>query len=65
MRKITNIKWLQYLNSGKRIALAIGQAIYETPKAYEIWEEDTATPAPTLIRIKRIDKNLIGWVYEK
>ncbi len=54
--KMPDVKSIEYLRSGNIVALAEGQTFYETPKSYEIWNENP------LSFVKRISKAHISWV---
>lgn len=53
--KSTHIK--QLITAKLTIELGEGQAFYQTPKAYEIWQEE-----PDLRRVKRIPKTQVLWI---
>jgi hypothetical protein len=54
-----DIKSLEYLNVNKIVELAEGQVFYQTPKSFEIWQEDTSR----LFRVKTISRKVIGFVH--
>lgn len=56
--KCTHIK--QLITAKLTIELGEGQAFYQTPKAYEIWQEE-----PELRLVKRIPKKQVFWVIGK
>ena len=57
--KRQDIKSLEYLNKNIIVECADGQSFYETPKHYEIWNEEP------LFLVKRKNRKSIGWVTTK
>lgn len=55
--KLENVKAISTMT--RRIELVEGQYFCRTPKAYEIWQENP------LMRLKRISRNRVCFVFEK
>jgi len=53
-----DIKSIEYLDQNKIVECAKGQVFYQTPKSFEIWQEE-----PRLFRVISIPSNKIGWVH--